>query len=204
MAKKSKSTDWVMVIAVAVVLVGIGSIVVTTNITGYAVKDTRFQLPNAGAEEWGAEQSYFDAKDIPVGWDFKCYSGACRIVRTNNAFAGKSAVYMSSFAGTAGSVYTVYLLPRYEYTLSVWVKSNDEAVLRIKRNDFGGQSTTYHSGSGEWEKLTLTVEPTSYVPQGWDVLIETIKNGDSLIWDNAELVQNKISVGYREDKTLYR
>ena len=204
MAKKSKSKDWLMITTVIVVFAGIGLAVVASNITGYAVKDTRFQLLNTGAEEWGDEYSYFDAEDIPVGWDFRCYSGACRIERTTNSYSGKSAVYMSSIAGTAASVHTVYLVPRYEYTLSVWVKSDDEAVLRIRRNDFGRQSTAYHSGSGDWEKLSLSVAPTSYVPQGWDVIIGTLESGGSLVWDDVEIAQNKIPVGYKEDKTLYR
>ena len=204
MAKKKNYPDWILVSLVVVLLVGVGSAVYKTSITGYIVKAKQIELSSSGAEEWGIKSSHSDSTDIPLGWDFKCYEGECMIGQAKEHFTGDNAVYIESKGGNAASVHTVYLTPRYEYTTSVWVKSDYEVALKMKRNDFGRCATTYHTGSGDWEKLTLKVKPTSYVPQGWDIIIDTMSDGNSLIWDNVELVQDTVSSGYREDKTLYR
>jgi len=194
MRKKMDSNLNLLPIAIiAVALVGVSVWLMQVNTVGLVVKSGIRNLENNDAEEWNRISATSSAEDIPVGWSFDCGTGTCRIERVADSYSGKYAAYMSSRQGFASVSRTVYLDAKEQYNFSVLVKSNHEAKMKVRRNDYGSSAVTYHPGNGKWEKLTVKITPTSYIPQGWNFIIETSKGG-SLIWDHARLVGGDIPV----------
>ena len=136
---------------------------------GSLLQDTSFQnkARNGSFESWS-----LGTTSNPDGWALSGNLGGTGTVAedTTNVRMDGASIKLTSTSGTASVIQDFseyYFISSFEgrtFTMGAWIKSSTASSARINVTHNGATHfSSFHSGSGEFELLTVTVNPVNFI-----------------------------------------